>query len=217
MGALRVMLADDHAFYRKGVAATLANQGNVEIVAEAGDGLEAIHQARITQPDVVFMDVHMPGCSGIEAARCIKRDLPATLIFMLTVSDDDQDLREAIQVGAQGYLLKDISPEDFINLLSVVRDRGAAFSGSIAAKMLNQYRQTAMTNAVHTLEGESLSEREIEVLRLVGKGCSNKDIADILSLSENTIKIHLRNIFEKMHFENRIQAAVYAVRQGLTE
>ena len=163
------------------------------------------------------MDISMPRCNGLEATRVIKREMPHVKIVILTVSDDDQHLFEAIKSGAQGYLLKNLEPYQLRDLLESISRGEAPLSGAIAAKILKEFSQpTAATDQAELLV-EELTSRETEILQLVVDGLSNKEIAAALVISENTVKIHLRNILEKLHLQNRIQAAVYAVRQGLVD
>ena len=214
---LRVLLVDDHILFRTGVKAVLAGRSDVEVVGEAGDGLEAVALARETMPDVILMDIGMPGCDGLEATRRIKREMPYVKVFMLTVSDDDEDLFEAIKSGAQGYLTKDLKAQQLFDVLEGLARGEAAFSGVIAAKILREFEKTSRGTDGELEATEPLTEREIEVLQLVVEGKSNQEIAQNLVISESTVKNHLRNILGKLHLRNRIQAAVYAVRQGLVE
>jgi len=214
---MRVLLVDDHALFRKGVAEQLANKEGITVVGEAENGLEAIRAARDLLPDVIFMDINMPKCSGLEATRQIKREIPHVKIVILTVADDDQNLFEAIKAGAQGYLLKNLEPAKLSDMLERVSRDEAPLSGPIAAKILNEFSQPGSSENSVSRIIEELTEREIEVLELVVEGMTNKEIGSELHLSVNTIKIHLRNILEKLHLQNRIQAAVYAVREGLVD
>lgn len=212
---LRILLVDDHVLFRKGLTALLSGRPDIQVVGEARDGLEAIEAAREYLPDVILMDVNMPRCDGLEATRRIKREMPHVKIVILTVSDDDQHLFEAIKSGAQGYLLKDLEPYQLYDLLESISRGDAPLSGSIAAKILKEFSRP---NGAQTQEPEVMDEltpRETNILQLVAEGKSNKDIANELVISENTVKIHIRNILEKLHLQNRIQAAVYAVSQGL--
>jgi two-component system nitrate/nitrite response regulator NarL len=219
MEPLRILLVDDHVLFRKGVAALLAarQEMDVVVVGEAGDGLEAIAQARETVPDVILMDIHMPECDGLEPVRVIKREMPHVHIIMLTVSDDDRDLFAAIKNGAEGYLLKNLEPYQLFEMLEGVRRGEAPISGTVAAKILQEFRQPTQNAAQDPEAREELTPREIEVLKRVVEGATNKEIAEALVITENTVKIHLRNILEKLHLQNRIQAAVYAVREGLVD
>jgi DNA-binding NarL/FixJ family response regulator len=213
----RILLVDDHVLFRKGIASLLAARQDITIVGEASDGDEAVILAQQTLPDVILMDVNMPRQNGIETVKIIKREMPHIQIVMLTVSDDDNDLFEAIKSGAKGYLLKNLEPLELYGMLDRLRQGEAPISGAMAAKILREFRQPEYTQGKETQPVDELTTREIEVLEQVVTGASNKEIADTLHITENTVKIHLRNILEKLHVQNRIQAAVYAVRQGLVD
>jgi DNA-binding NarL/FixJ family response regulator len=215
MEPLRVLLVDDHILFRKGVASLLASHKDMEVIGEAGDGVEAVARARETVPDVILMDLSMPKCSGLEATRLIKREMPHVKIIILTVSDDDSDLFAAIKNGADGYLLKNLEPRQLFDMLEGVRRGEAPISGTLAAKILQEFRQPDQSPQQQVETSNELTPREIEVLEQVVEGATNKEIAEALVITENTVKIHLRNILEKLHLQNRIQAAVYAVREGL--
>jgi DNA-binding NarL/FixJ family response regulator len=217
MKVLCILLVDDHVLFRKGVAALLTSRQDMQVVGEAGDGLEAIAVARDTLPDVILMDIGMPKCDGLEATRRIKREMPHAKIVMLTVSDDDHHLFEAIKSGAQGYLLKNLEPYQLYDMLESVSRGEAPLSGAIAAKILEEFTRPDQGSAQVPEVRDELTSREIDILQLVAEGKTNKEIASTLVISENTVKIHLRNILEKLHLQNRIQAAVYAVRQGLVD
>ena len=212
---LRVLLVDDHTLFRKGLASLMSSRSNMEVVGEAENGNEAIEMTREALPDLILMDVHMPHCDGVEAVRAIKRELPHIKIVMLSASDDDDDLFAAIKNGADGYLLKDLDPSQFFVLLEGVRRSEAPISGILADRILKEFRRTD-AGQEHPIElRETLTPREIETLERLVEGDSNKKIGEVLHVSENTVKLHLRNIMEKLHLQNRIQLAVYAVRQGL--
>lgn len=218
MEPLRILLVDDHVLFRKGIASLLANRKDMTVVAEASDGLEAVTIARETLPDVILLDVNMPRQDGIETAKIIKREMPHIHIVMLTVSDDDANLFEAIKNGAQGYLLKNLEPQELYKMLDKVRHGEAAISGAMAMKILREFSQPPERQSEQSANKvDELTQREIEVLEQVVTGASNKEIADILHITENTVKIHLRNILEKLQVQNRIQAAVQAVRKGLID
>jgi DNA-binding NarL/FixJ family response regulator len=213
---LRILLADDHVLFRKGVAALLACRQDMQVVGEAGDGLEAIAKARELLPDVVLMDINMPKCDGLQATRQIKREMPHVKIVILTVSEEDQDLFEAIKIGAQGYLLKDLEPYQLYDLMESISRGDAPLSGAMAARILKEFTHPDPSSGKEEVIDE-LTPREIDILELVVEGKTNKEISSELVISENTVKIHIRNILEKLHLQNRIQAAVYAVRQGLVD
>jgi DNA-binding NarL/FixJ family response regulator len=215
---MRILLVDDHILFRKGMAALLNARKSYEIVGEAGDGYEALEAARNTLPDVILMDIHMPRCDGLEGIRLIKREMPHVKIVVLTVSDDNQDLFQAIKGGAQGYLLKNLEPRQLYDCLENIARGESALSGSIAAKILLEFSNPGSSAEQDAGElVEQLTARETTILHLVADGKTNKEIASELVISENTVKIHLRNILEKLHLKNRIQIAVYAARQGLVK
>lgn len=211
---MRILLVDDHVLFRKGVAALLSTRPDMQVIGEASDGNEAIAAAGEMLPDIILMDINMPKCNGLEATRRIKRELPHVQIVMLTVSDDDQDLFEAIKSGAQGYLLKNLEPYQLYDLLESIARGEAPLSGAIAAKIIKEFTRPSPGSAEDSEIIEELTTRESTILELVAEGKSNREIAADLFISENTVKIHLHNILDKLHLQNRIQAAVYAVRQG---
>lgn len=214
MESMRVLLADDHPLFRDGMASLLTAWG-MEVVGQAGDGLEAFTKAQELQPDLILMDVRMPRCNGLEATRRIKAEMPQVRVVMLTVSDDDQDLFEAIKNGAEGYLLKNLQSDEFSELLAGISKGVAPMSPELATRLLEEFaRQGQQELEQPALESE-LTEREKEVLQLLTEGASNKEIATSLYITENTVKYHLKNILQKLHLQNRVQAATYAVRKGL--
>lgn len=217
MDELRILLVDDHSLFRKGIAALLSSQPHLQVVGEAANGSEAIERARELVPDVILMDLTMPKCNGLEATRAIKQESPHVHIIMLTVSDDDHDLFTAIKNGAEGYLLKTLEPQELYEMLNKLRYGEAPISGKLAAKILQEFRQMKQNPNGLIEPPNELTQREIEILELVVQGATNGEIAKALCITENTAKIHLRNILEKLHLQNRIQAAVYAVRQGLVK
>ncbi len=217
MDTLRVLLVDDHKLFRQGMMSLLASRPGIDIVGSAGDGLEAIRMALETLPDVILMDIEMPRCNGLDATRQIKRNLPHIKIVILTVVDDDETVFEAIKCGAQGYLLKDLEAYQLYDMLDGLRRGEAPLSGGIAAKILEEFSHPAPDLEAKPSLTEELSERERQVLELLVTGMTNKEIADVLVVTENTIKTHLTNILSKLHLQNRIQAAVYAVSKGLVD
>jgi DNA-binding NarL/FixJ family response regulator len=215
VSTIRVLLADDHALFRRGVASLLAAENGFEVVGEAVDGRQALEMARELMPDVILMDIAMPVMDGLEATRRIKAEIPYVRIVILTASDGDQSLFEAVKSGAQGYLLKNIEPHALYGTLRGVVQGEAPVSRVMAARLLDEFGRQARARA-QTPPAAELTARETEVLQLVARGRSNKEIAAALTISENTVKNHLKNILEKLHLENRVQAATYALRQGLT-
>ncbi|MDP2936721.1 MAG: response regulator transcription factor [Dehalococcoidia bacterium] len=214
--SMRVLLVDDHALFRDGIASLLTAWG-VEVVGQACDGLEALEKVRELHPDLVLMDVKMPRCNGLEATRLIKARMPEVKIVMLTVSDDEQDLFEAIKAGAQGYLLKNLRGEEFVEMLSGISRGEAPISPTLAAKILAEFSRRSAKAPAPSSSKEDLSEREGEILRLIAQGQSNKGIATSLVISENTVRYHIKNMLAKLHLRNRAQAAAYAVQQGLAD
>ncbi len=211
---LRVLLVDDHALFRKGLASLIEDRHDIDVVAQAADGLEAVKLARLHVPDLILLDVAMPKCSGVAAIPLLKEALPEVRIVMLTASEEDDDLFAAIQSGADGYLLKDLEPELLFEMLEATRRGEVAMTGALATKLLAEFRrQRRNPQAVDT--SEELTQREIEVLRALAGGATNKAISAALAISENTVKNHLRNVLDKLLLQNRTQAAAYAVRQGL--
>ena len=216
MTPVRILLVDDQLLFRKGLRALLEDQDGFEVVGEASDGLMAVEHVRSSRPDIVLMDIHMPVCNGVEATRLIKIERPETKVVALTISDEDDDLFQAIKSGADGYLLKDLRPEELFELLHGVLRGETPLSPAVAGKILTEFRQRPWREPTQTDAGD-LTSRELEILQLVTGGLSNAEIAARLFIVEGTVKNHLHNILEKLHLENRVQAATYAIRQGLVE
>ena len=215
---VRVLIVDDHALVRRGLQMVLENEPDIDVVGEASDGHEAVERAEMTSPDVVLMDVRMPKRSGIEATRAIKDVLPSTKILMLTISDEEADLYEAIKAGASGYLLKEISIEEVAGAVRAVHAGQSLISPSMASKLLTEFAaMVKRRDERNQVPGPRLTERELEVLKLVAKGMNNRDIGLELFISENTVKNHVRNILEKLHLHSRMEAVVYAVREKLLD
>lgn len=213
---IRVLLADDHVLFRRGIAAMMRSQPDFDVAGEASDGLEALEKARELMPDIILMDIHMPRCDGLEATRLIKEELPYVKIVILTVSDEEQDLFEAVKSGAMGYLLKNLEPDELFELVRGVHRGEAAITRITATKILNELGRQAHRESNPAIQAKStLTDREKQVLQLVITGATNKEIASTLYISENTVKNHLCNILDKLHLQNRIQAAAYALREGL--
>src|SRR5262245_44565492 len=213
---IRVLICDDHALFRRGLVMVLESEAGIEVVAEAEDGEEAVRQAGEAAPDVVLMDVRMPKVSGIEATRNIAEVVPTAKILMLTVSDEEEDLYEAVKAGATGYLLKEISIEEVANAIRAVMTGQSLISPSMASKLLSEFNNLAKA-AQQKVLAPKLTDRELQVLKLVAQGMSNREVAEQLFISENTVKNHVRNILEKLHLHSRMEAVVYAVREKLLD
>jgi len=211
---MRLVLADDHALFRAGIASLLQAWGH-EVVGEAGNGLEALELVRRLHPDLVLMDITMPECNGLEATRLIKAELPDTRIAIVTVSDHDEDLFEAIKSGAEGYLLKNMSEAELESTLNALSAGEPALSPRLAAKILDEFARLGREPAAREDQRDDLTPREREVLLLVAEGATNKEIAGSLCLSEHTVNFHMKNILSKLHLRNRAQAVAYAIRTGL--
>ncbi|MDQ5820085.1 MAG: response regulator transcription factor [Actinomycetota bacterium] len=211
---LRVVLVDDHDLFRTGLRNLLADQG-VDVVGEAQTGVEALGLVRDLAPDVVVMDLNMPGMSGVEATRQINVLAPLTRVLVLTISDQDGDVMDAILAGASGYLLKDSSIQDLLQGIRSAAVGEALISPHIASKVLQRVRATSTSPEIADTIRSELSDREVEVLKLIANGTDNAQIAAELHISPKTVKNHISNILMKLQIDNRIQAAVYAVRSGI--
>ncbi len=213
MKPIRLLLADDHALFRKGLVSLLKREEEFQVVGEAENGEEAIKKAKQLKPDLVLMDIHMPVTDGIEATRQITEMLPSTRVVILTISEDDKDLFEGIKCGAHGYLLKKLEPEELYAMLRGVFEGEAPISRTTASKILNEFVLQARKKSAAKFE-EELSAREKDVLQCLASGLTNKEIGNKLGIAENTVKNHLKNILGKLHLENRVQAATYALKKG---
>jgi NarL family two-component system response regulator LiaR len=208
---IRVLIVDDHAIVRKGIRALLSESGGFEIVAEVADGQTAVLAAAETKPDVILMDLLMPGMDGIEATHQITAGRPESRILVLTSFAADNKLFPAIKAGALGYLLKDSSPEELIRAIRQVHRGEPALHPTIARKLLHEIVQPVDPQPAP----EALTPRELAVLRLIAQGMGNQEIADELAVSAATVRVHVSRILGKLHLANRTQAALYAVREGL--
>jgi len=216
MEPIKLLLVDDHALFRKGVASALASHTDIEVVGEASNGEEALNKARDLMPDVILMDISMPGCDGLEATRRIKAEIPYVKIIILTVAEQDESLFEAIKSGAHGYLLKTIEPRPLLEALRGVFKGEAPISRLTASKILREFARRSQRSAPQEAPPlGKLSPRETEILELLTKGATNKEIAATLCISIHTVKNHLQNIMDKLHIQNRAQAVAYAFEAGL--
>lgn len=219
--SIRILLVDDQPLFRGAIAALLADQEGMEVVGEAADGISALTQAHALDPDLIVMDVEMPGMNGVEATRLIKAERPSMKIVVLTVSEQDDHLLDAIRYGANGYLLKDLRPEQLFDMLRRVMCDETPLSPGIAERLIADLRggrsPAVETPATPGAPGPHppITPRELEVLMLVAEGLSNKEIGKALWITEGTVKNHVHNALEKLQLANRIQAAAYVVRQGL--
>ena len=211
---IRVLLADDHTIVRSGVRALLSTEPDIEVVGEVGNGAEAVVQAAALRPDVILMDLVMPGLSGIEATRQITASLPGTRVLVLTSFAADENVFPAIKAGALGYLLKDSGPEELVRAIRQVNRGEPSLEPSIARKVLLELSRSPKEQ--QPLTKDPLTEREMEVLRLVAQGGSNRDIAAKLVVSELTVRTHVSNILGKLQLASRTQAALYALQKGIT-
>jgi len=216
--SLKVLIVDDHALFRRGLQMVLEQEADIEVVGEAADGQEAVVRAQELMPDVVLMDVRMPKRSGIEATEEIRELLPHIKVLMLTISDEESDLYDAIKAGASGYLLKEISIEEVAGAIRSVWAGQSRISPSMASKLLTEFAaMSKRTDERRRVPAPRLTDREMGVLTLVAEGLNNREIGLRLFISENTVKNHIRNILEKLHLHSRMEAVVYAVREKLLD
>lgn len=218
---LRVLLVDDHALFLEGLRNLLLSEG-IKVVGLAADGLDALAQARRLHPDVILMDIQMPRCDGLAATRLIKAEMPECKIVILTMSDDEQDLFEAVKSGASGYLLKSLDATEFFTYLAELQDGHPPFSPGLAEKILREFMRQAApptteegaTDAPWCPQG-ALSARQMQVLTLVAQGRTYREVAETIGIAERTVKYHMAEILECLHLQNRAQVIAYAARHGL--
>lgn len=214
---MRVLIADDHALFRDSLRSLLEAR-DIEVVGEAGDGRQAIELAWQLKPDVVLMDLTMPEMDGLEATKRLAAQLPEVKVVVLTASDDDNDLFEAIKSGAKGFLLKDLESDRFFSLLEGVSRGEPALTPVLARKLLEEYARPKSSSNRQVHDPDALTDRELEVLQLMVEGItSNRRLARHLGVSENTVKFHVRNILDKLHLHNRAQVVGYALRHHIVE
>lgn len=209
---ISVIIVDDHAIVRQGLRTYLELHPDLEVLGEASNGLEAVALVRDKLPDIVLMDLVMPVSDGVEATRAITAMSPSTRVIVLTSFSEDDKVFASIKAGAQGYLMKDVLPSELVRAIRTVHRGEAQLDPEIARKLMQEF-----TNPQPTTPKHDLTERELEVLRLIAQGKSNKDISDDLVLSEKTVKTHVSNILQKLHLSDRTQAAVYALRQKIVD
>ncbi len=209
---IRVLLVDDHTLFRSGIHSLLQRNEDFEVVGEAGDGLEGIKRTRSLRPDVVLLDLHMPGVSGLEAVKVIAEEIPEAHVLMLTVSEDAQDLMDALRAGACGYLLKNIETDMLVDAIRRAAQGESVVSQQMTAKLIQGVRAPHKGDA--PAERDRFSPRERDIMASLAHGESNKEIARRLDLAESTVKIHVQNIFKKLNMSSRVQVALYAVEHG---
>jgi DNA-binding NarL/FixJ family response regulator len=217
---IRTIIVDDHALFRRGLEMVLESESDIELVGQASDGAEAVEKAAESLPDVVLMDIRMPRSNGIEACRAMKEEAPSAKIVILTISDEEEDLFEAIRAGASGYLLKDIPLDEVADAVRAVHGGQSLINPSMAGKLLTEFATLAKrddSERTQQVPAPRLTEREMQVLKLVARGMNNRDIAKELFISENTVKNHVRNILEKLQIHSRMEAVMVAVREKLIE
>ncbi len=215
MKQVRVLLTDDHALFREGLAGIISAQPDMQVVGQANDGLEAFVKAQELKPDLILMDVQMPGMDGLEATRQIKQVLSETIIVMLTVRGDDEMLFESLKNGAQGYLLKDIQSQYMLEMLRGALRGEAALSPNLAGRVLSEFRRLSKGGVSEKEDDSGLTEREQQVLVQASNGATDKEIAVALNISLNTVKTHIRNILAKLHVRTRREAAKAAKVKGI--
>jgi len=210
---IRILIVDDHPVVREGLAGMISTQGDMRVVGEAGNGVEALRLAHGLSPDLILMDLQMPSLDGAAAIRQIRKDLPDCRILVLTAFDSDERILHSIEAGAQGYLLKGVPRDELFRAIRVVAEGGSTLQPSVAAKLLNRVGQ--MLKQEETTE--HLTDREMEVLRLLARGNRNKEIAESLIISERTVKFHVGVIFQKLGVTNRAEAVSKAIQSGLVK
>lgn len=219
---MKLMLVDDHSLFLEGLQYLLETHG-INVAGTAKNGREALVKARVLRPDIILMDIRMPECGGLDALKLIKAEMPDIRIVMLTTSEEDEDLFDAVKLGASGYLLKNTNANDLIHMLSDLENGEVPLSPDLATKLLREFRRNYVNDnnfSNHTTEvvkREDLTERQLEVLEMVAKGATYKEVGDVVGLTERTVKYHMGRIIEQLHLQNRAQVIAYATRMGLVE
>lgn len=220
MDEITILIADDQRLMREGLRTILETESDLKVIGLASDGAEAVAMARRLKPHVILMDMRMPNLNGAEATRQIKAEFPVIQVVILTTFDDDEFVFDALKAGATGYLLKDLPSEDLVQAVRTVHRGGALIPPAIAAKVVSEFARlsAAKPQPVNIESGpDKLSQREIEVLKLVARGLNNKEISQALFITEGTVKNHISSIFSKLHMRDRTQAVLYAIKRGLVE
>lgn len=222
---MKVMLVDDHILFMEGLQYVLKTNG-IEVIGTAKNGKEAFEKARKLKPDIVLMDIRMPEYNGLDTLRVIKADMPKIKVVMLTISEDDEDLFNAIKYGASGYMLKSANAKELINMLSDIMNNEAPVLPGFAARLLKEFRYDSNlakklrlnpSKSIKSIKAENLTERQLEVLEMVAKGVTYKEAGEALGLTERTVKYHMGRIIELLHLENRAQVIAYAAKTGLVD
>lgn len=219
---MKLMLVDDHPLFLEGLQYLLETYG-IDVAGTAKNGREALAQARALKPDIILMDIKMPECSGIDALRLIKAEMPEIKIIMLTTSEEDEDLFDAVKYGASGYLLKNTNARELVGMLSDLEKGEVPLSPDLASRLLKEFKDNSSYEHASTAsisqdsKGRQLTQRQLEILEMVAKGITYREAADVLGLTERTVKYHMGRIIELLHLENRAQVIAYAARMGIVE
>jgi two-component system nitrate/nitrite response regulator NarL len=216
LAKLKILLADDHPLFRSGIKLLLQRQKDFDVIGEASDGAECVKLAQKLKPDLVLLDLHMEGVGGLEALPLLKKEVPEAHVLMLTVSEDAADLIEALKLGAAGYLLKNIDTDFLLDSIKRAANGESVMSPQMAANLANAIRMEKKVTAEKE-EAPHLSPRETQIIQLIAKGASNKEIARSLDIAESTVKIHVQGILRKLNLTSRVQAAIYAIDHNLVE
>lgn len=213
---IQVIIVDDHPLVREGLRKILEMEEDINVIDEAGDGQGAINMARLLKPDVILMDINMPGTNGIEATRVIKREMPRVGVIALTIHEEEEYVFELVRAGVSGYVLKDIDPAELVDNIRMVAKGNSVIAPSITSKIFGEINRLSRKRRQKE-EWEKCTEREMDVLKLIAKGKSNKEIAKDLSISEKTVKNHITSIFRKLEVDDRTQAVLFALKHNLVE